>query len=82
MQSAWALAFSSLLMLIPVHSRNSECGVFLSIENLASKHLRRQPYLIQQWICQAQHGVKDIAGASKHLFRDNDTKSKKKARQV
>lgn len=35
LQSGLALAFNPLLMLIPVHSKNSEYRAFLSTENLA-----------------------------------------------
>lgn len=35
LQSGLALAFNPLLMLIPVHSKNSEYRDFLSAENLA-----------------------------------------------
>lgn len=54
LQSRLALAFNPLLMLIPVHSKNSEYRACLSTENLAEMGTL---FFSQYWIPQAHHSV-------------------------
>lgn len=57
LQSGLALAFNSLLMLIPAHSKNSEYRAILSAEKLASKQLKWAFFLTQGWTPRAQQSL-------------------------